>query len=266
MKIIFLIPSFIFFSFIFYHPVLAVTVDISNAPSSITDQPFEFNVSVSGAGSGTNYLRADFYQPGTTNYFGYTFNGNDFYTGSDYAQYLPITINPEGSASATIKAKLDPSSSSFKGAGSYNLKVRRYTSSGSSYTWSNETTVNVNYSLPTSTPIPAPTSAPTDTPTPTSSPTNTPTPTSTSKPSPTKTPTPKPSPTKTKTPTPEPSIPSSILGTASANLSPTSTPVPQAQTSSSPLKNILLVGGGLIFLLAAGLLTTFIVKRKPPEI
>lgn len=60
--------------FIFVSPVLAVTVTISNVPSSVSDSAFSFNVSVSGAGAGTNYLRMDLYKDTTTNYFGETYN------------------------------------------------------------------------------------------------------------------------------------------------------------------------------------------------
>lgn len=158
--------SFIIFPF----PVFAVTVTISNTPSTISDQPFNIDVSVSGAAAGTNYLRANLYPPSTTNYFGYTWNGANFYNGSDYAQYLPITIDSSGNFSTTMQAKLDISSSYYLGPGTYNLKVRRYTQSGSSYTWSNEASTTV--SLPTPTPSPTPSTTPTPTPNPTSSPTS----------------------------------------------------------------------------------------------
>lgn len=145
-------------------PVLAVTVTISDVPASITDQPFSFNVAIAGANAGTNYLRANFSQPGATNYFGYTYNGSSYINSSTCTDYLPITIDSTGNWSGTVQAKLDSSSSYYSGSGNYSFKVRRYTQScsSSSYIWSNEVTTAV--SIPTSTPTPTPTSSPNSTP------------------------------------------------------------------------------------------------------
>ncbi len=156
------------------NPVLAVSVTIPNTPLSVTDQPFNIDVAVSGAQAGTNYLRANLFSPGTTKYFGFTYNGTAFNNSSDYSQYLPITIDSSGSWSGIIQAKLDTDSNYYQGPGAYSLKVRRYTQSGSSYTWSNEASVDV--SLPTPSPTPAPTPTPSPTPTPAPTPTRTPTP------------------------------------------------------------------------------------------
>lgn len=154
--------------FISASSVFAVSVTISNTPSSITDQPFNIDVSVNGAQAGTNYLRANLFPTGTTKYFGYTNNGTNFVNGSDYSQYFPIPIDSSGNWSGHLQAKLDTNSSYYTGSGTYSLKVRRYTQSGSSYTWSNEVTLAID--LPTPTPTPSPTSTPT--PTPTSTPTS----------------------------------------------------------------------------------------------
>lgn len=264
MKIIFLI-LFSTLLLTFSNQVLAVNTAISNTLSSITDEPFTFNVSITGAQTGTNYLRADLYQSGTYNYFGFTFNGTDYYNGSIYNQFLPIIINSEGSASATIQAKIDSSSSSFKGSGPYKLKVRRYTSQNS-YTWSNEASLDISYDLPTSTPIPASTPTPTDTPDPTNTPTpiKTPTPTKTSTPAPTIKPTTKPSPTSTSD---NPNLPASILGTSSATVMPTiSQDSVKNQSSVSPLTKIFLIGGMIILLLSGGLFYTFLAKRKQEQV
>ena len=108
------------------NPVYAVSVTISNTPSSITDQPFSLNVSISGAQTGTNYLRANLFPTGTTSYFGYTYNGSAYINSSDFSQYLPVTIDSSGNWNGSIQAKLDSSLSYFTGSGSYSLKVRRY--------------------------------------------------------------------------------------------------------------------------------------------
>lgn len=169
-------------------PAFAVSVIVSNPPSEITDQPFSLNVSITGASPATNYLRVSLFPPGTTKYFGYTNNGTTFINSSDYSQYLPITIDSSGSWSGVIEARLDIASSYYEGPGTYSLKVRRYTQSGSSYTWSKEISLSVN--LPTPAPTPSPSPTPTPTPTPSHTPTPSPTPKKTS--SPTNTPAPKP--------------------------------------------------------------------------
>lgn len=152
--------------FLLATPVFAVSVTISNTPSSINDEPFNLDVSVSGAQAGTNYLRANLFSSGTTKYFGYTYNGTDFVNSSDYSQYFPVTIDSSGSWTGSIQAKLDPDSSYFTGSGTYNLKVRRYTQFGSSYTWSNEVTLVVNIPTPSPTPSPSPSATPTPSPSP----------------------------------------------------------------------------------------------------
>lgn len=157
--------------FLFPSKALAVTVTISNIPAEISDQPFKIDVSVVGAQAGTNYLRANLFPSDTTKYFGYTYNGTSFVNGSDYSQYFPITIDSSSGWTGTIQAKLDSDSSYFNGSGTYSLKVRRYTQSGSSYTWSNEISLNVIFATPTPSPTPSPTA--TATPSPSSSPVST---------------------------------------------------------------------------------------------
>lgn len=152
--------------FISVSPVFAVSVTISNVPFSITDQPFNIDVSVAGAQAGTNYLRANLFPTGTTKYFGYTYNGTSFVNSSDYSQYFPIPIDSSGNWSGTIQAKVDTNSSYYTDPGTYSLKVRRYTQSGSSYTWSNEVTLTLD--LPTPTPVPSPIPTPIPSPTPSS--------------------------------------------------------------------------------------------------
>ncbi len=50
---------------VFVPSVLAVTISLSEIPPQITDQPFTFSVSVSGAKPATNYLRADLFKDGS---------------------------------------------------------------------------------------------------------------------------------------------------------------------------------------------------------
>lgn len=200
-----LILTFLFLLF-GTRPVFAVTVAISNTPATITDQPFNIDVSISGARANTtNYLRANFFSGGTTKYFGFTYNGSSFVNSADYSQYMSIMIGSSGNWNGSLQAKIDPDSNYYSGPGIYNLKVRRYAQSGSSYTWSNEVSLNVNLAVatPSSTPTPTPTPSPTPTPTPT----KTPSPTAISK----KTVTP----TNTSSPTTKPSASAAPIKTSS---------------------------------------------------
>lgn len=190
-----------FLLFLFYlpltKPVFAVTVTIANFPSTITEDSFTLKASISGATTGTNYLRIDLYKDQPTNYFGETFNGSDWYGGSTYSQYLPITIQSGVMWSGSIQGRVgSPSYSQYDSSGTYKLRLRRYTSGGG-YTAAeaNNSSVAVLISIPTPTPIP------TDSPTPTQ--------VSTEIPLPTKTPTP--APTSTKSPTPKPVTPKSSV-------------------------------------------------------
>lgn len=179
----------IFFFLSFKSQAIAVTVTINNYPSTITDESFTVTASVSGATAGTNYLRIDIFKDQTTNYFGETFNGSDWYGGSTYSQYLPVTIQSTVTWNGSIQGRIgSPSSTDYDGSGTYKIRLRRYTGGGG-YTAieANNSAVVVTIALPTSTPTPSPT------PTLTPVPTNTPTPTSV--PTPTKTPIPTPTPT-----------------------------------------------------------------------
>lgn len=188
-----IIAQIAFLLFLFYlpltKPVFAVTVTITNSPSTVTSDSFTVNVSVLGASSGTNYIRIDLYKDGTSNYFGETYNGSDWYSGSDGKQYFPITIiNSKSTASASLQARIGiPNSSDYDGQGFYKMRIRRYTSSGGPGSEdANNSAVAVSISMPTPTPIS------TDSPTPTQVSTDPPAPTKTPTPVPTKSPTPKP--------------------------------------------------------------------------
>src|SRR3972149_11172560 len=79
--------------FLFPGRAYAVTVTISNNPSTITSESFNLTVSIEGAQAGTNYIRVDLYKEGTTDYyFGETYNGSSWYNGSEEVQYFPVTI------------------------------------------------------------------------------------------------------------------------------------------------------------------------------
>ncbi|HVT01320.1 MAG TPA: hypothetical protein VHE53_03765 [Patescibacteria group bacterium] len=266
----------LFFSLSFFvlvpSKVFAVTVSVTNSPSTIGSDSFKVTVSVTGASAGTNYLRIDLYKDGTTNYFGETNGANGWYSGSDGKQYFPITIQSGTAWSGDVEARIgSPSQSNYDGQGSYKLRIRRYTDSGNQGGEdANLSAVSVNISVPTLTPTPTITPTPTNAPTPTKTPTPTPTssPTATSTPIKTPTPTVKASATSTPSPTEEETEGSSNgsdLSLASdsqdkvfgdGTISPT--PKTEVLGASTSIGNpFLFVALGLIFIVVCGILAYF---------
>lgn len=166
-KLITTLLILLFAAVFFVKPISAVTTTISNYQSTISSDPFTIDVTISGAGAGTNYLRIDLYKPSSTNYFGETYNGTDWYKESDYAKYFPITIQSGTDWTGQIQGKFgNPTQTQYDGPGTYKMRVRRYTSSGSyNSTEANnnavDISVNVSVITPTSEIIPSDTSSPT---------------------------------------------------------------------------------------------------------
>jgi hypothetical protein len=161
---------------LFVFPVFAVSVAVTEMPSSISVNPFSVTVSVLGANSGRNYLRVDLFRDGTSNYFGETNNGSEWYFGSTGTSYFPIDIvSSIATATATVQAQIgEPSVTDYAGSGAYKLRIRRYTSA-SSYSASSAYDITIDVPTPTSTNAPTSTNTPTQTPKPTVTPTLTPT-------------------------------------------------------------------------------------------
>ncbi len=159
-------------SFIFISKAFAVTVSVINLPSDIKDENFIITASISGASLGQNYLRVDLYKDGTSNYFGETFNGLNWYSGSDGKLYFPVTIDSSKIVLATVTARLgDPEINDYLGKGMYKLKLRRYTSSGSQAS-DQQTPVDIQINLLTPTPESSSAPSPTSQSSPTASPNN----------------------------------------------------------------------------------------------
>lgn len=196
----------------------AVTVTINNPPSTISGSEFTLNVTVTGADAGKNYIRIDLYKDGTNNYFGETYNGSDWTRDSEGTKYFPVDITSGTAWTGDVKGRVgSPSTSEYDGQGSYKMRIRRYTSSGSlGGEDPNGSAEAISISAPTPTSTPTPTQSPTNTPTPTPTPTSAPTPT------PTKALTPTPTKAKSATPSPSPSV---QMMTATN----TSTTIPQNQ-------------------------------------
>ena len=223
----------------------AVTISVSNFPSTITNQPFNVDIFILGAQDDINYVKIDLYKEGTFNYFGETLV-NGVYTTCSGTSCFPVDII-NATASATRQARVGtPSTGDYPGPGTYKIRARRYTASGSPASNDNyvsgDVTININF----------PTSTPTPTPTPTSTPT--PTPTST----PTKTPTPKPSPKPSLTESSEnvdiqEEQQSEVLGLREGLSEPSPSPLVQGVSEKKfPLAAILLIVGGLIIMGGAG--------------
>ncbi len=151
--------------------VLAATIQLGSGPSQIsTSDEYTIPVSLTIGSDATYYLRGVFYQPGSTNYCGYTWNGASWYNGPYTANNGWMSLfaiqTVDSSWSGTLKAKIDPTDSGCSSSGSYLFKVERYTSGGSgTFDTQNEQTVNVV--IPTPTPTLVPTVPPTLIPTPT---------------------------------------------------------------------------------------------------
>ena len=88
MRLLALLALLVFFLLLFSREIHAVTVTINNYTSSISSEIFNVEASISVATNATNYLRIDLYKENTTNYFGETYNGSDWYFGSDGKNYF----------------------------------------------------------------------------------------------------------------------------------------------------------------------------------
>lgn len=151
-------------------PAFAVAPTISNVPSTInTDSEFSISVSMSGLSINTIYrLRLALAVTGTSNYFGSTFNGSTYYNGTpspiNYANFLSVTTDSSGAWSGTLQGKVESSDPNFSGtSGTYDLKVGRYTASGTSATWSNISQTNVVVPTPSPSPSISSSSSPSST-------------------------------------------------------------------------------------------------------
>ena len=129
------------------------------------DIPFSISATMSGLSSNAVYrLRIALSKPGTTSYFGSTFNGSNWYNGLPspitYANFFSITTDGGGVWAGDMQGKIELTDTNFSGeSGPYDLKIGRYTQNGSTATWSN--IVSVNIIAPTFTPTPVMQKSPT---------------------------------------------------------------------------------------------------------
>lgn len=262
--VLFYLFYFPFVDFVFAARSLTISV---NKDSLFGDEEVILTASASGFTNGeTIYIKGAFYQEGSTNYFGYTKNGDNWIKNGD------STLNQKsiqiGQWDGSILAKSDFADSGYKGEGGYKFKIGFYylTSGGnlSSVNWSaNNLDINLNEPDPTPTNTPTPTQIPT----PTSTPTSTPTPTPTRVPIPTLTPKLSVSPTSTET------LSTEILGestesggialpmdTQSSNEDTLISNKPN-NTNSNWFRKILIFVG-IVFIVSCGILTFREIKKK----
>lgn len=250
------------FIFLFYSTssFAARSLAISaNKDSLFGDEEVTVTASASGfTNEETIYVKGAFYQEGSTNYFGYTKNGESWIKNGDSTLSQKSIKIGEWDGSVVVKS--DFSDSGYSGEGGYKFKIGfYYTTSGgnlSSVNWS-DNNLDINLNEPDPTPTPAPTLTPTSTPVPASTPTKTPTltPTKTVIPTPSHTPTPtlKPS----VSPTPKKVLPTSILGESTQSgsiVSPTNKPSNKVISTNNNLQKVLM-GVGIVFITICAILT-----------
>lgn len=207
---IYFCPVFvILYSVLFYSSVYSATLSISGASSKLNGDNEEYYANILlniSANDGTvYYLRGVFYKPSTSNYCGYTWNGNTYFKGpystnEGWKNFLPITVQ-QGSWSGQLKAKIDIEDNACKEPGTYNFKIQRFTQNSSSGSFDSQEPQSIEVNFPTQTPIPSDIPKPTNTLVPTKTPVPEPTSAPTKTPTPSKTPTPTSTPKKSPTPT-----------------------------------------------------------------
>lgn len=112
------------------------------------------------------YLKAAFYKTGSTNYFGQTKVGSTWVkNGQTYKDQLMVTTDSQGDWTGTVLIQADSDDSGFTGNGEYQLKIGRYSATGSGPTWSNSVSLQLT-AQPKSSPSPTPKTSSTPSPSP----------------------------------------------------------------------------------------------------
>ena len=150
----------VFFLLFFIFPLqtfAAIELTFSTPPAELdVNQSFSLDITLSGATEGSEYyVRGSFFHNDTpTNYFGFTKNnsGNWNNKSGEFSNFYKII----GNGTTTIDFKPDLSVSEYKGPGSYQFKIGRYTTGGS-LTWSNQSPAVIQLTS-TSSPTPISTS------------------------------------------------------------------------------------------------------------
>lgn len=136
-----LISFIIVLSAILFNPVLIFADFTFTSPigTIMSDQEVDLtvNLSLSGQANSVYYLEGAFKADGGSNYFGLTEGDSGWvrYTSSNYQSLKKVNTDADGKWLGSLKVKIDPASSLYKGSGGYSFQVKRFTSSGSS-SWS----------------------------------------------------------------------------------------------------------------------------------
>lgn len=208
------------FLLIFSQPLLA-GIDLTISDLIPKDDHFQLNARVTGmSSSSATYVQAMFSPVDISKYFGFTFSKKGEwlkYGGSPDKQIvLESFIKLENDTNTTIFVKPDYDDADYQGPGKYQLKLKRYTASGSPSDYSNSLEIDLNYTKAIET-TPTTLTTPTTTTT-----TNTPAPT-----------------TPPKTPTSTPKVTTPISLPTSANVtSPTADIVSHPQVLSTTSSDI----------------------------
>ena len=176
-----LIPGLIFIFLTF--PAIAASIITGLDQSEIKAEEFlttQVKLNISAKDGTAYYLRGVFYQPGTTSYCGYTWNGGSWFSGpyssssnQGWKNFLKVAIK-SSSWSGELRAKIDPQDYGCRESGNYAFKIQRFTESGSSISDPQQEKY-IDIIIPTLTPVP--TDVPTQTVIPTENdPTTIPTP------------------------------------------------------------------------------------------
>ncbi|MBI5122537.1 hypothetical protein HZA75_01635 [Candidatus Roizmanbacteria bacterium] len=250
--------GFILFNIIFSTNVYATRnlYITSNKTTLFGDEEMAIIATVSGFTTGESiYIKGAFYQDAGTNYFGFTRNLDNWIKNGDASLNQKKVIIGDWDGNVLVKS--DFGDSGYKGEGNYKFKLGFYyisnngTGSLSSVNWStNNLDVNLNEPDPTSTPIPTVT----NTPVPTKTPTATTTFTNVSIKKPTLFP--------VKIASRGASL-KDVLGTKSAEASMSATPTQKKvvnKSQSSNFINIIFIIGGILALLACGILVFLRIK------
>ncbi len=260
---------------LFSSSVQATSLLLSNVPETIAvDDSFTVTASFSGSksscGSKTYLLRSVLFKNSGDDLFGLTKNNQDEWTivTESPSKFFSFTTSEEGTWSGQLSIKGDHSASGFKGQGIYQLRLDRYTQTGTSKTESsNIIPISLLYTPPP-TPTPSASSGPTTTPRPTA----TPTPSTSS--GPTTTPTPTATPLASFHPTPTPmfsptSFPEMVTEMATLSSSPSSEKVLGVSNEIAPKTPSRIVPGLIVFgglcIVAGGLSLGTAYLEKNPE-
>ena len=240
-------------------PVQATSLLLSDVPESISiDDPFTVTASFSGnkssCGSKTYLLRGVLFQNSGDDLFGLTKNNQDEWIAitESPSKFFSFTTSEDGTWSGQLFIRGDHLASGFKNQGTYQLRLDRYTQTGTSKTESSNSAPITLLYTPPSTPTPTPT----PTPSASSGPTATATPAPSTNVNPTATPTPLASLGPTLAPKFSPTLyPQSVIEMATSSASPSGSQILGASNEvihQSPSRIVpgLIVLGGLC--IAAG--------------